>query len=519
MAAEKAPNVLFLLSDEHAFRYLSCLDPERGGEPVHTPTLDELAGTGAYFENAYCQMPLCTPSRMCLLTGRDQQNCGAWDNGAVLPPDVPTIPGHLAEVAGYETCLIGKMHFGGSRQFNGFRHRPYGDIAGGLWLCGHQADPLVDAVRGDAPGPAPFYQTSGVTSIPESALQEQVVVRESIAFLREHQHRAPDQPWFLCASFSRPHSPFTAPARHFERYWPEGVTEPKVGTTGDTADHPLTEACRKKFGFDRMTHEETMRTRAAYFACVDYLDEILGDFLRCLDDAGFGDNTIVVYTSDHGELAGEHGLWFKTVWHEASVRVPLVVRLPEHRAGVVPARTMRTPVGLGDLFPTLCGLIGVPAPAGLDGTDLSNAIRRSAEPDRAPVLSQSLIRRYDDRTRWRMVRQGRYKYVMFAGAPDLLFDLETDPGEQTNLVARPEYADVLGTLRELARAGSDDVFADAETKRRAGRELVQTYANKVEPRTGNQLLLPDGRLVEADTALYEPVVLTDNPSEAFDDWP
>lgn len=505
-----APNVLLLLSDQHAFRYLSHLTPEQGGEPVRTPTLDLLAQTSAYFQNAYCQVPVCTASRMCLLTGRDQENCSAWQNGAVLPPSVPTMPAHLAQAAGYETCLVGKMHFGGSLQFNGFRHRPYGDIAGDLWMCSHQADPIPGAPQADDPS----YR--GVTTIPESMLQEQVVVRESLAFLREHRHRASSQPWFLCASFSRPHAPFTAPARHVDRYWPDRVTPPRVGRSGDTVDHPLTAAFRATHGFDQTTREQILRSRAAYFACVDYLDEVLGDFLAVLEHAGFLDNTIVIYTSDHGEMCGEHGLWTKTLWHEASVRVPLMVQLPEHRQGVLAPQSVQTPVSLGDVFPTLCDLVGIEQPADLDGADLSDAIRRAMEPVDHQVIAQYLIPQVADGTQWRMVRQGRYKYVAFQNAPELLFDLDRDPDEQVNLASDSAYDEVLRALRAQV---PEDLFAAAEAKREADEQLHQTYGSRVHAQTSNQLVLPDGRIVEADTALYQPVVLTERPQEAFDDWP
>ena len=309
------PNILFLLSDEHSYRYLSFLTREEGGEPVHTPALDQLARQGTFFESAYCQMPLCTPSRMCMLTSLDQEKCGAWGNGAIVPPGIPTLPGHLHERAGYETCTVGKMHFGGSRQFNGFRHRPYGDYA--TFNSGHQMDPLVDWVDEHDPGGRMHrIREAGITTIPEAYLQEQIVARESVAFLRKQRHRAPDQPWMHLASFSRPHFPWTAPRRHFERYYPSGVTEPRVGWSGDTAQHAHTLRHRQSFSTESVTDMERTRARAGYFACVDYLDEILGDFLATLERDGLLDNTIVVYATDHGEMGGEHGLWYKKTWFE-----------------------------------------------------------------------------------------------------------------------------------------------------------------------------------------------------------
>ncbi len=134
----KRPNILLLLSDEHSFRFMGHVSEDEGGEPIQTPNLDRLATQATVFSDAYCQMPLCTPSRISMLTGREVRNCGAWKNGSVLRPELPTLPGVLRD-AGYTTCLVGKMHLGGTQQFVGFEHRPYGDLTG---KTGHQWEPI-----------------------------------------------------------------------------------------------------------------------------------------------------------------------------------------------------------------------------------------------------------------------------------------------------------------------------------------------------------------------------------------
>ena len=505
----RRPNVLFLLSDEHSFRFFSYLTREEGGEPARTPMLDGLALGGTAFEAAYCAMPLCTPSRYCLWTGREQERCGAWGNDVVLPPDLVTLPAHLA-AAGYETCLLGKMHFGGSRQFNGFRHRPYGDLLG--VDAGHQWDPIARGHQRAGMGNARKLRDAGVTTVPESLLQEQIVARESIAFLREQRHRAPDQPWLMCASFSRPHFPYTAPRRYFEHYWPEGATPPRVGREGDGATHPHSVGNREHWGLDSHTAKETARARAAYFACVEYLDEILGDFLSCLERDGLLENTIVVYTADHGEMAGEHGLWYKNTFLEASARGPLLVQLPEHRRGELAPARVRTPVSLVDLFPTLCALVGVVPPDGLDGTDLSGAIRTgAAELEREAVVCQYL-------PQWRMVRKGDHKFVAFADGSDLCFDLRDDPNEQHDLSRAGVQRETVEALRRRAEQGVG--FEEAEQRAREERgRLKERFPIRIKASTPNQRILPDGRLVEGDASLYQPVVLSERAADAFDDWP
>lgn len=504
------PNILFLFSDEHTYRGLSLLD-EATGEPVQTPTLDQLARNGTYFESAYCQAALCTPSRICLLTGKSPMGSGGWENNSYLKPENTTLPAALA-AAGYATCLVGKMHLGGDRQFVGFQHRPYGDLSG---RTGHQGEPLEggwnSAMRSRT-------KDAGVTQIPETLLQEQNVVGESIAFLREQRHAHPEQPWFLCASFSRPHFPLTAPRRFFERYWPDGVTPPRVGRSGDTADHPMTLGMAKGFRTEEIDETEKMRARAAYFACIDYLDEILNDMLTLLERDGLLDNTIVVYCADHGEMAGEHGLWWKNSWHEASVRVPWIVQTPEQRRGEAPSSRLETPVSLADLFPTLCGLCDVPAPPDLDGRDLSDAIRNGREPEVESVFVDNPTPRWGEGTEHRVARRGRWKYVAFRSAPDLLFNLEDDPLEQVNLVGRPEHESTAREMREIIDESWD--FDRAEEQRRLDREEATRHElPDGMQRWGNCYLTPDRRIIAADTPLYDPVVLTSDPAQTFLDTP
>ena len=510
-----SPNILFLMSDEHNPRFLGHRD---GGEPVQTPTLDDIAENGVDFENAYCPDPICGPSRKCMMTGQTVQECDAWTNESCFyRPGTETLPATLRD-GGYETCLVGKMHFQGTQQFNGFQHRPYGDLTGhGIQQPSHQPDPISPEALDVQPRRQGIetgtrIPGAGVTEIPESLLQEQVVSRETIAWLREHRHQRGDQPWFLCASFSRPHFPLTAPRRHFERYWPDNVPDVPIGLEGDAADHPYSVARRDSIELDQFTDEQLKRARAAYFACVDFLDEVLGELLDTLAAAGFLDNTIVVYASDHGDMAGEHGLWYKQTWHEGSAGIPLSIQLPEHRSGELAPASVQTPVNLTDLYPTLCGLTDTEIPSVVSGHDLSETVQTGAEPDRGPVFTDHL-------PTYRMVRDGRYKYVAFRDAPELLFDIEADPYEQTNLAPDAEGADAaaLERLRDVVEASID--FDAAAEQRRAAEAEMEQYELPIPPGTGNSYLMPDGRLVDAGTPLYKPDVLADRPDLIFGDWP
>ncbi len=510
----RRPNILFLLSDEHSHRFMGHVPREMGGEEVDTPTFDGLASAGTVFTDAYCQMPLCTPSRLSLLSGREARGAGAWSNNSVMRPGMPTLPGVLAD-AGYETCLVGKMHLGGDRQYVGFQHRPYGDLTGGT---GHQADPIDDPEARTMRGRT--TTAVGVTEIPESLLQEQVVAQETVAWLREHEAANADQPWFLMASFSRPHFPLTAPRRWIERYSPDEISEPAAPADGDTHDHPMSVGMRSGFRTDEIGHDEMMRARAAYFACVSYLDELLGDLLGRLEATGQLDNTIIVYTSDHGEMAGEHGMWWKNGWYEACTRVPLIVSTPAQRAGGGVSRKVGSPVALVDLFPTLCAFAGAEPLDGLDGRDLSGAVDGEREAPDRPVFCDALTPRWGAGTEFRSTRWRQFKYVRFRNAPELLFDLANDPPEQRDLIARGATGDAATALTYLRKVADETMdFDAAEAARRKDEELSKRYALDAPGGAGNLYHMPRGQVVNADATLCAPTTIAEDAGDIFSDYP
>ncbi len=506
------PNILLLFSDEHSFRFFGHVSEAEGGEPIATPTFDALAAQGTRFSDAYCQMPLCTPSRLCMLTGREVRGAGAWGNRSVLRPELPTLPGLLRD-AGYTTCLVGKMHLGGTQQFAGFQYRPYGDLTG---YCGHQWEPLTEAKDNIRKRTSTAV---GETMIPESRIQDEVVAHETVAFLREQQHRRPESPWLLCAGFSRPHFPLTAPRRHLERFWPEGVTEPKVPAAGDAWDHPMSVGMRKGFRTEEIDRDEMIYARACYFACVSYLDEVIGDMLARLDRSGLLDNTIIVYTTDHGEMAGEHGMWWKNGWYEACTRVPLIVSTPQQRRGEQPPAVCRTPVALVDLLPTLTSLAGVEAPDGCDGANLAAVVAGDGEAPERPIVCDALEPRWGEGTEFRMVRRGRYKVVVFRDAPPLAFDLVDDPGEQHNLLGRA--GEPPAKVRAMLTWAAESIDFDAAQRERTERDgdLGRQYAQGVDDRSGNLFHMPNGTVVKADDTLYDPeIVATDGEILFGPDW-
>ena len=488
------PNILFIMTDQHH----PSIAGFAGDAIVRTEHLDRLAERSVRFSTASCASPLCTPSRMCLLTGKESHRCAGWSNHWVIFPEHVTWPGHFAE-HGYTTCLVGKMHFGGRDQMQGFQYRPYGDLHHGL---GHQAEPL---------SMFPGYhgaESAGATEIPESLNHDVVVTRETLSFLLEQADTQPDKPWFMCASYSRPHPPLTVPGRYIRRY---RDAVPPIELPADWLDRlePYARGLARR-DYMKLTPQQSLRGREAYYACVDFVDDCIGELLDALERAGLLENTIVIYTTDHGEMAGEHGLWGKAVYYESAVGVPLLITGPGVRPG---SYTVDHVVSLMDLFPTCCTLAGLPIPEGLDGIDLGSLLADpdGADPPRDFVPSQYFA--YGVRIRdvpgppddepnsaWRSVRTRRWKYVDVQGGESLLFDMISDPGEAVNLAGHAEHAALCRDLREKLFSGFS--WDQAMSQLAADRQRLPQHLSGVKPTTPNQYMLSDGRVFDAEAELY-----------------
>ncbi|MBI3947245.1 MAG: sulfatase-like hydrolase/transferase [Armatimonadetes bacterium] len=488
------PNILWLLSDQHNPRVAGYAGDRR----ARTQNLDRLAAGSVRFDAAYCNSPLCVPSRLSLLMSRYPYRCDAWTNTSMLLPEHVTLAEHLS-AHGYTTALVGKMHLRGPRWMGGFQHRPYGDLDCRAF-CFHQPDPpetwdgrwLSHAV-----GRLPW---AGVTEIPESLLADGVVVRESLAFLLEHADRYPARPWLLCAGFGRPHFPLTAPGRYVRRALADPPPLPPRPEGYPKSLHPHDRFLVEEFRLASFSDAEQQHALACYYASVNYLDDCIGELLRGLESAGLLRNTYVIYTSDHGDMAGEQGLWWRRSYYEASARVPLLVAGPGISPGIV-----RAPVELVDLFPTFCDLAGSPTPDGLDGESLVPFLGGRPETRRkAFARSELLVDRAE--VALRMARLGRWKYVDFPKAPPRLFDLQADPNETRDLLRSetPASADApIAELKELATSGV--------SWREIGR--IRARSRRRQPPPGErgtcgpvQYHLPDGHIVDADRFLYPGLV-------------
>ena len=251
-------------------------------------------------------------------------------------------------------------------------------------------------------------------------------------------------PWFMTVSFTHPHDPWELRAADWDRYDPAAVELPRVGR--EAASDPHSRRLREMCGIDAVepTDEQIRRARQGYYAAVSYVDARVGELLGALRESGLAEDTVVLFTADHGELLGERGLWYKMAFFEAAARVPLIAWAPGRFA---PGRVAQ-PVSLLDLVPTLCELAGEPEDDDGDGRTLAPLMRGEAGP-RADVVAEYLAEGV--RAPMVMVRRGRHKLIHCPGDPDLLYDLEADPDELVDLAADPGHAELLAELRAEVR--------------------------------------------------------------------
>lgn len=448
------PNILFICTDQQRYDTLGCYDNPH----IHTPTLDRLAAEGVRFSNCYVQNPVCSPSRASLLTSRYVRNHGLWANGVALPPGEQLFTKVLAD-SGYDCGLVGKFHlsacYGGRtepRLNDGFRvfrwaHDPYPGSSENeyhRWLRTAHPD-LWEAARD--PDSAVTFDT-----MPTEAHYSRWVANETIDFLRRSREK--DKPFFFVTNFFDPHHGFGAPKEYVDRYRSAPLPEP-VSLPDELATKPaiLTEASQHSYsgharGYRAYTKEELHEIKAAYYGMISLIDDEVHRILTTLEAEGLAENTIVVFTSDHGEMLGDHQLMLKgPMQFDCSVRVPLIMRWP----GVLPAGETRTElVQWVDLAPTFLEAAGAPPLPRGQGESLLRLAR--GEPNawtRDWALSEyrDSGHPYDPPCHTTMLRHDRWKLIVHHGPPATdrardgeLYDLESDPHELHNLWHDPPHA-------------------------------------------------------------------------------
>ncbi len=425
MASTK-PNILFIIADQMAAQFLSAY----GHGVTKTPNIDRLAKSGVVFENAYSSSPLCAPARATIMNGLLPSRTGVYDNAAEFPSSIPTWA-HYLRLQGYKTCLSGKMHFVGPDQLHGLEERLTTDIYPADF--GWTPDWRLKQERIE-------WWYHNMTSVLQPGIAEitnQLEYDDEVAFLAvrkifDYARFEPGKPFCLMASFTHPHDPYAARAKYWDLYREEDIDLPRVPAISHNA---LDAHSQRLYDVSAMQdyavgEADIRAARHGYYASISYVDGLIGKLLDALEATGQLDNTVMVFTSDHGDFLGERGLWYKMSYLEPSSHIPLIVCSPKK----FKPRRVREPVSLPDILPTLVdvatngkGELSRPT----DGRSLYSLLGGAAEDPNATAWGEYLAE--GTVAPMYMLRRGPWKYIYCPTDPEQLFNLVDDPNELNNL--------------------------------------------------------------------------------------
>lgn len=434
VASGSRPNILFVMADQLAAPQLRMYNPK---SQIKTPNLDRLAHDAVVLESAYCNSPLCAPSRMALVTGQLPSKIGSYDNAASISSDLPTYA-HYLRSGGYETVLAGKMHFVGD-QLHGFEKRLTADI--------YPAD-YGWAVNWDEPDRRLewYHNASSILQAGPCVRSNQMdydeeVLYKSKQYLFDHARRRQGgndtRPFSLTVSFTHPHDPYTIEEEFWNLYQDVDINMPEVEIHPDRQD-PHSKRLRHVCDLEgkNFTPEQIKRAKRAYYGSVSYVDAKIGELLSTLDKCGLRDDTIVVFSGDHGDMLGERSLWYKMSYFESSVRVPLLFNYPKMFA----PRRVKANVSTMDLLPTFCDMVGIPLQPQLPLDGISMLPHLIGQPGHDTVIAEYMGE--GTIAPLCMIRRGPWKYVTCPVDPPQLFNLTRDPKELDNLASDPDSLDV-----------------------------------------------------------------------------
>ncbi|MGE5193949.1 MAG: sulfatase [Deltaproteobacteria bacterium] len=466
-AETKKPNVLFLISDD-LNNFLGCYGDAR----ARTPNIDRLAARGVRFDRAYCSFPLCGPSRNSLLTGLYPNSTGILANAQIFRQTIPSqisMPQAFRN-AGYFAARIGKLyHYNVPRSIGTNGHDDPGSWE--LELNPAGVDRLEEEPHIFTLTPGQFGGTLSWYASPKSDPHHtDGLMAEDAEWVLERCAKRRDRPFFLAVGFFRPHTPYVSPKHPYFDWYPEKAMPVVQGVKEDQADLPPAALGSYKKEQDKLTDDLRRQCVQAYYASISFMDAQVGRVLAALDRLGLADDTIVVFTSDHGYHMGEHGLWQKMSLFEESARVPLLIAAPGVAAKGVAARS---PVSQIDLFPTLAELCGVKAPANVQGQSLVPMLKDSTVAGRGWALTQvsrgggsaratvtSDVTSNGKRFFGYSLRTPRWRYTEWDEGKQgrELYDHDADPRELTNLAANPDHAKTVEDLSKQIRAAAKTTF-------------------------------------------------------------
>ncbi len=432
----KRPNILIIQADQLTAGALSCY----GGTVAKTPHIDRLARDGVVFESFYTNSPLCAPSRFSMMSGQLPSAIGAYDNAAEFGADVPTFA-HYLRAAGYQTYLSGKMHFCGPDQLHGFEQRLTTDIYPADYGWTPNWDNFAERLSW-------YHVMNSVTEAGPCTRTNQIDFDDEVVFAARQKifdiaRGKDDRPFCLVVSMTHPHDPYTTPQEYWDRYDGVDIQPPTVSLEWSEMD-PHSQRIHHVIGLGEKTPapQQILAARRAYYGSIAYVDDQVGVLLKTIKDAGMADDTIVIFTSDHGDMLGERGLWFKMSFFEGAARIPFIVHAPKCYA----AQRIATHASLVDLVPTLAEIATgetfkpvVP----IEGQSLLPALQ--GKPIRDEVIGEFMGEA--SIAPIIMLRRGAHKFIHSPVDPDQLYDLALDPLERVNLAHDPKYASVVADYR------------------------------------------------------------------------
>lgn len=470
----KQNNILIVMADQLSAKALGCY-----GHPlVKSPHIDKLAGEGVLFGSAYSSSPLCTPARYAFMTGQNVSNCKGYDNASYMPATMPTFA-HYLRLMGYRTCLAGKMHFVGADQLHGFEERLTTDVypADFGWVPDwNQPDERIDLWYHNMSS----VKQAGVAAISNQLAFDEEVGYASIKALLDHARGEDERPLCLVTSFIHPHDPYATPQEYWDRYEDEDIDMPNVPRPPKGEQDAHNQRLEQAIDLDAVdiSDQEIRNARRAYYGNISYVDDWVGRLRETLAKCDMAHNTTIIFTSDHGDMLGEFGLWYKMSFREWSNRIPLII----HRPGRHQPKRVDIPVALVDILPTLLQVAhegtNIPIPQPIDQLDGRSLIKLcNGDADDKPQTCVSEFLGEGTGAPMLMIRQGSFKFITCPTDPDLLFDLNLDPDELTNLATDPGYAQHLADFKSQAdnhwdvEAVRKEVITDQVRRRRVHEAL------------------------------------------------
>ncbi len=449
----EAQNLIIVMSDEHAGKYTGY-----AGHPVvRTPNMDRLAARGTAFLQAYCNSPICMPSRASFATGKYPHETGYFCNATPYDGAVPGWP-HVLGLHGVPVQSIGKLHYRDKEVSSGF------DESHHAMYALHGIGDVFGAIRQEAPLPVRY----GVRQVAEKVgagesdytRYDRTIANRALAWLRETAPRL-ERPWVLFVSFVAPHFPLIAPEEFYALYDPGDLDLPKACRPEDWPSHPWFSAFRQSYITDQFFDDDLRRrATAAYFGLCSFVDHHLGQIMDAVESGPLTDNTRLIYTSDHGDNLGVRGLWQKSNFYQESAQVPLILA----GEGVPEQRRSNVPVSLVDLYPTIlqsAGIDGLAESVNEDAASLFDIANGRGDKDRIVFGEYHAAGAVNGVF---MLRQGPWKYVHYANMVPQLFNLADDPEELTDLAGTEAGADICRDFERELRRRIDPEKVDADIK-------------------------------------------------------